>query len=234
MRALRWLHLLLLAAGSAFLLAAAVFLAIYLVDRFDGDDGGPGFSDAGTVTGFDLRLQRPPATATAKPSPTAEATPLPVGEVPGRLVIPRIGVDAPIVTIGVDGDGVMESPSTPTDVGWYDFTARPGSAGNAVFSAHVDYRNYGPAVFWDLRKLEPNDIVEVDGQDGSVYQYEVVSSIAYPADQAPVSEIVGPTERETVTLITCDGTFNSEVRQYSHRLVVQAERIGGGEPGVRQ
>lgn len=200
------------------------------------------------MTGFDLRLERGLATPTAEASPTAEATPdgegtpgggaapapAPVGELPGRLVIPSIGVNAPIVTLSVDGKGVMQSPSTPTDVGWYDFTARPGSASNAVFSAHVDYRNYGPAVFWDLRHLEPEDIVEVHGRDGNVYRYEVVSSIAYPAGEAPVSEIVGATERETVTLITCEGTFNNEVRQYSHRLVVQAERIGDGQAGVRQ
>lgn len=220
-------------------------MAVYLIGRFGGDDGG-GFSDARTITGFDLRLQRGLATPTAEPSPTGEATPgaggtqgggaapAPAGVLPGRLVIPSIGVNAPIVTISVDSSGVMQSPSTPTDVGWYDFTARPGSPGNAVFSAHVDYHDYGAAVFWDLRKLEPNDLIEVYGQDGSVYRYDVVSSIAYPSDDAPVSEIIGPTDRETVTLITCSGTFNNEVRQYSHRLVVQAERIEEGQPGVRQ
>ena len=237
---LRSLHLLLMAAGSAFILAAASFLALYVLDGSGGDDGSIGFSDAGTITGFDLRLERSQATARAEPSPTAEATPAveetpaPVGEVPDRLVIPSIGVDAPIVTLGVDGDGVMESPSTPTDVGWYDFTARPGSASNAVFSGHVDYRNYGEAVFWDLRDVEGGDIVEVYGEDGSVYRYEVVSSVAYPADEAPVSEIVGATETETVTLITCVGTFNRDIRQYSHRLVVQAERVEEGEPSASQ
>jgi sortase (surface protein transpeptidase) len=42
---------------------------------------------------------------------------------------------------------------------------------------------------------------------------------------APVSEIVGPTSREVVTLITCGGTFDSGSRNYSDRLVVRAERI---------
>jgi LPXTG-site transpeptidase (sortase) family protein len=238
MRMARLLSLFLMLAGGALMAAAAAVLALYLVDRFHGDEGSLGLSDAGTVTAFDLRLERWRTSATPEPDLAAEATPAaeptPVGEVPGRLVIPRIGVDAPIVKLSVDGNGVMESPSTPTDAGWYDFTARPGQGGNAVFSGHVDYHNYGAAVFWDLRNLEAGDVIEVYGEDGGVYRYKAVSSVSYPADEAPVDDIVGRTERETVTLITCVGQFNYDIHQYSHRLVVQAERVEEQEPSVSQ
>jgi len=119
----------------------------------------------------------------------------------------------------------MEAPNGPEDVAWYGFTAFPGSGGNAVFSAHVDYHGYGPAVFADLKKLEKGDLVEVRTADGTVYRYEVTLSISYPAETAPSEEIVGPTSRELVTLITCAGTFDQAARQYSHRLVVRAERV---------
>ena len=121
-------------------------------------------------------------------------------------------------------DGVMQPPNGPEDVAWYDFSARPGSGGNAVFSAHVDYHDYGPAVFARLKDLKKGDAVEVRLADGSVYDYQVVLSVTYPAATAPIQEIVGATSSEMITLITCTGTFDAATRQYSHRLVVRADR----------
>jgi LPXTG-site transpeptidase (sortase) family protein len=162
--------------------------------------------------------------ATASPvAPTAVATP--VAAPPLRIVIPSIGVDAPITIKGLSADGVMEAPNGPEDVAWYGFTAFPGSGSNAVFSAHVDYHGYGPAVFADLKKLKKGDLVEVHTADGTVYRYEVTLSLSYPAETAPSEEIVGPTSREVITLITCAGSFDQATRRYSHRLVVRAERV---------
>ena len=59
------------------------------------------------------------------------------------LVIPDAKVDATIVTMGIDENGVMQSPHNAYDVAWYDFSARPGFGGNAVFSGHVDYHDVG-------------------------------------------------------------------------------------------
>lgn len=165
---------------------------------------------------------------TASPVP-AGAVATPSDATPTRIVISRIGVDAPITTKGVGANGEMESPDGPEDVAWYGFTARPGGGSNAVFSAHVDYHGYGPAVFADLKKLEKGDLVEVHTADGAVYRYEVTLSLSYPAETAPTEEIVGATSTEVITLITCAGTFDQAARQYSHRLVVRAERVAGGE-----
>jgi len=119
----------------------------------------------------------------------------------------------------------MDVPDGPEDVAWYNFTARPGMGGNAVISGHLDYRNYGEAVFWRLKELQEGDIVEVRLADGSVLRYQVSLKLSYAARTAPVLEIVGPTSKEVVTLITCGGTFDGGSRSYSDRLVVRAERI---------
>jgi LPXTG-site transpeptidase (sortase) family protein len=227
--ALRGLQILFLATGVALIAAAATLLPVFVFNPFAGDDGQQGNSDARTATGFELRpnsLSPGSVAPQATPKPPAgDAEPAPVGTTPGRLVIPSIDVDAHVVTLSMDSNGVMQSPATPTDVGWYDFTAKPGEHSNAVFSGHVDYHDYGPAVFWNLRNLEDGDLIEVFGENGDVLRYEVVSSSLYPANDAPVSEIIGPSQRETLTIITCGGTFDPTVRQYSHRLVVRAERM---------
>jgi LPXTG-site transpeptidase (sortase) family protein len=119
----------------------------------------------------------------------------------------------------------MDVPDGPEDVAWYNFTARPGMGGNAVISGHLDYHNYGAAVFWRLKELREGDMVEVRLADGSVLRYRVSLKLSYDARTAPVPEIVGPTSKEVVTLITCGGTFDSGSRDYSNRLVVRAERI---------
>src|SRR3990172_427246 len=160
---------------------------------------------------------------TQQPTPTALAPP---SEAPiARLAIPRFEVDAPVVVRGVDANGIMETPDGPEDVAWYDFTAKPGFGSNAVFSGHVDYINYGPAVFWNLKDLNPGDGIEVRLEDGTVYRYSVEQREQVYADEADVGKIVGPTPTEIITLITCGGTFDTSTGQYDQRVIVRAQRI---------
>jgi len=221
----RWL----MGAGVILILAAFALLGLAFSGVVGGGTNsipmptpGPSLSDASTSTGFSLDTARLEQLAQLRPTPVLT----PVSNAPlDRLVIPKISVDAPVVTLGVDDQGVMQSPKKPFEVAWYDFTARPGTGGNAVFSGHVDFASVGAAVFWHLRELGPGDLVEVRLADGTAYQYLVVSSTSYTGNDAPIADIVGPTGKDTVTIITCTGTFNREVHQYSHRLVVRAERI---------
>jgi LPXTG-site transpeptidase (sortase) family protein len=144
-----------------------------------------------------------------------------------RLRVSQVGIDANVITLGVDPDGTMQAPKTAFDVAWYDFSARPGSGSNAVFAAHVDFRGVGPAVFWRLRELREGSQIQVVLDDGSTLTYRVVIAQAYGANDAPIEWIVGATERDSITLITCDGTFNTATREYDRRLVVRAERSDG-------
>jgi LPXTG-site transpeptidase (sortase) family protein len=171
-------------------------------------------------------LTTPKRTTPAALRPTAVlgATPS-AGSVPVRLVIASIGVDAPLTVKGLNERRDMEVPDGPEDVAWYAFTARPGQGGNVVLSGHLDYHNYGPAVFARLGDLKPGELVEVHTLDGEVFRYSVSLAVSYEALRAPAQEIVGPTSRETLTLITCGGSFDRTTQQYSHRLVVRAERL---------
>ena len=220
--AARWnrLSLVVMAAGLIALLAAGILFVLQITGTV-GDEGysGPGTSvDIGDIS----------RVLTPAPTPTAERPP--ASEAPIDLIsIPRFGVSASIVTLGVDAQGVMETPDGPLNVAWYDFSARPGFApeesngGNAVFSGHVDYYNYGPAVFWNLKNLELNDEIEVRLADGTVYRYGVISRNQYNAVTAPIQDIVGSTPNEVITLITCGGPWNGS--EYDDRVVVRAQRL---------
>jgi len=214
------LSLAFLGAGTIALAAAAV---LFILAATGFVDGGSGYSGPGTVTAFgnlDLAALEPETV----PSPTEAPAPLSNAPI-SRIVLPGIGVDAPISVKSVDANGVMENPDGPWDVSWYDFTARPGSGSNAVFSGHVDYYDIGPAVFWRLRELTEYDLIQIRLEDGVVYEYQVIAMESVDAATADIGSIVGATEQEVITLITCAGTFDASVGEYDERLIVRAERV---------
>lgn len=160
-----------------------------------------------------------PAAGIATPTPARSGVPI------ARIVIPAIGVNAPVVVKSIDPDGVMQAPDTPSDVAWYEFTGLPGGGSNIVLAGHVDFAGVGPAVFWDLWRLEEGDVVQLHLVDGSIALYRVVSSELVVEATAPVGQIVGPTVGEVVTLITCAGNYNPATGRYDQRLIVRAERV---------
>jgi LPXTG-site transpeptidase (sortase) family protein len=219
------LSLLLISVGTLLIVAAIVLMMLVATGRIGGSDGN---SSLETVVGFGEFN-----TPTPGPSPTPSSQ-FPPGSSAAitRLVIENAKIDAPIVEKGVNEEGVMQAPDNAYDVAWYDFSARPGFGSNAVFAAHVDYVHVGPAVFWNLKDLEAGDLIRVQLADGTEYKYAVTFKKQFDAATAPVNDIVGPTPKETVTLITCGGTFDSSSHQYDKRLVVRAERIADATPAA--
>jgi len=211
----RWqrLSLVIMLTGVGALVAAAL---LFILSFTSG-----GYSGPGTSTGFGPKL-----VAALTPVATATATLPPPDDAPiAHLAIPRFDVDAPVQVRGVDANRVMETPDGPTNVAWYDFSAKPGYGSNAVFSGHVDYINYGPAVFWHLKDLNPGDIIEVRLDDGTVYQYAVSTRQMVSANptEEELRQIVGPTQQDVVTLITCGGSWDG--REYDQRVIVRATRF---------
>ena len=145
-----------------------------------------------------------------------------------RLIIPKIGVDAPFTYKLVGGDGRMPNPEGPNDVAYYDFAqwpgmgGLPGAGGNVIVAGHVDYINHGPAVFWDLETLQPGDIVTVRLNDGTEVNYAIeFNKWVDPAFDW--SLIVGSTGDESITLITCTGEFSGG--HYNQRQIAWGRRV---------
>jgi sortase (surface protein transpeptidase) len=182
-------------------------------------------------------LSEVPSTGGRRPGPVilaassvaaTEPAPKPEGVAPVELQVDSVGVDAP-VEVGNVTDGVMQDPSGPWVVSWYEPLGKIGEGGNVVIAGHVDYWNVGPAVFWDVRDLPKGDIIRVVGEDGKNYEYAVQWTTSYMADQLTPEviqkDIVGDTGQETLTLITCGGEFNPDTGEYNQRWVVRANLV---------
>src|SRR5207237_9385204 len=100
-------------------------------------------------------IERATSEAQATPAPAK-----PVSSTGDHMLIPAIGVDAAIESVGLDSQGKLASPSSPLKVGWYRLGSRPGGAGNAVFDGHLDWAG-GQGVFWNLRQLAVGDRIMV-------------------------------------------------------------------------
>ena len=144
-----------------------------------------------------------------------------------RLVIPAIGVDANIQSVGLSwrGDGTMGIPTNFTDVAWYNQGPKPGMPGIAVISGHVDGKDVQKAVFYDLEKLKLGDLVEVIDKKGTVLQFSVVESRTYNYDSPTADIFIGDSAKARINLITCSGDWNKEKKLYNQRIVVTAELV---------
>ena len=225
---------LLYAIAVSMLAAGIILVATILVGSNDGDDDGDLLSIG---TPF---ATRSPVTSTPSPRPSQgsepepTSTPAPRGDPRlaaldiSRLVIPSIGVDAPIIYLSgtrTPNGIVMDAPDNAVDVAWYTFTARPGQIGNVVMAGHLDYVPNLQGVFWDLDKIRPGDEIQLIMEDGTLVKYVVEGLQEYDEATAPIRDIVYPDVDEAITLITCAGSFDPNNLHYNRRLVVRGARV---------
>ena len=71
---------------------------------------------------------------------------------PVRLRIPALGVDSPLLHLGLATDRSIEVPRDYGTAGWFSGGPRPGQPGPAVILGHVDSKA-GPGVFYRLAEL---------------------------------------------------------------------------------
>ena len=154
------------------------------------------------------------ATLADQPSP-------PQGPRPLRIRVNAVGIDARIVSVGVQGNGEMQVPDDISTVGWYRFGSRPGRPGSAVLSGHVDSRLAGAGAFFRLQDVKPGDVVVVNFSDGSVRSFRAVARRSFPKARLPGTLFArrGPA---VLALITCGGEYDARTHHYADNVVVYA------------
>ncbi|SCL41537.1 Sortase (surface protein transpeptidase) [Micromonospora pallida] len=146
---------------------------------------------------------------------------------PTTISIPRIGVDARIMSLGVEADGTVQVPPLEQAqlAGWYRLGPTPGEIGNAVIVGHVDSSYTGPAVFFDLGALVPGDTISVARKDGSSAVFKVDLVRAYPKTEFPSDLVYGYNDRAALRVVTCGGQFDEDTRNYPDNIIVFATLV---------
>jgi hypothetical protein len=165
----------------------------------------------------------------AAPSPVADVAPVPARMVESQvtavsIAIPRLDLSGPLDELGVADDGELLAPDDPARAGWYSGGVVPGDLGPAIVGGHVDSRR-GPGVFFALRSLRPDDLVEITRSDGRTARFAVTRVEQVAKEQFPTAAVYGPTPRPELRLITCGGRFDRTARSYTDNVVVEAVAV---------
>ena len=164
------------------------------------------------------RPEQTPDSVLTSSTPTAAASATPVRRVhragrdqaegiegPYTLRIPRIYVDAPVVSIESNEDRVLLPPRDPSVAGLWSEGAAPGaSEGSAVLVGHT-VRNNGGGIFDDMGSLRRGDAIEVEGSNSALtYRVQSVDVLSKDDVARDAEQIFTQTGPGRLVVITCD------------------------------
>jgi sortase (surface protein transpeptidase) len=163
------------------------------------------------------------ALSTVKPSPAVVANYIVAPNLPRYLLIPKLNVDARIISVGVNAKGALETPNNVYDTAWYNESALPGEPGAMLIDGHVSsWTAHG--VFYGLKTLIAGDIIEVERGDGTLFTYKVVNSQIYNSNNVNMTAAMTtaiPGE-PGLNLITCTGDVIPGTSEFNERIIVFA------------
>lgn len=174
--------------------------------------------------------EAPVALATSTPTTqltVTPSTPEPTGEVverappATRLVIPALGIDAPVVELPITNK-TWDISGLTYEIAHLGGTANPGEKNNMVLAGHVTLKR-GAGPFLNLESLEPGDMAVVYAGERA-YTYRVVTKRYVEITDVSVAH---PISDPILTLITCTG-WDAQNRVYTERVAVIAELVEEG------
>lgn len=143
---------------------------------------------------------------------------------PRYIYIPVLGVNARVMSVGVNSRGSIDTPSNLNDTAWYDGSAKPGQEGQVFIDGHTSFNRHLNAAFNNLPKLKANDQVVIEKGNGEKVSYRVVSTKTVETSKVDMGEALNPPAgaKKGLTLMTCTGTFNYRNQTADKRFIVYA------------
>ncbi len=156
----------------------------------------------------------------------ANAAPRKQMPIPVRIWAPAMGLNAPLIPLGLNRDHTVQVPGSFSQVGWFKPGPEPGEPGAAVILGHVDSKA-GPGAFYRLRGLRRGDLIRIQPRFGRRLTFAVTGSREVPKTHFPTRLIYKSSGPPTLRLVTCDGRFNSATGHYVDNLIVFARLLAG-------
>jgi hypothetical protein len=164
----------------------------------------------------------PPGAPPAVPAAVAAAAPAAVAA-PVRLDVPDLGLEVPVVPVGVDDAGALDVPADPRVAGWWSSGAVPGAAqGSTVLAAHVDAAGVGAGPLSRLLRAPLGTVVEVVTTDGSTVRYTLTERRSHAKDAGLPAELFRADGPPRLVVVTCGGAFDVAAARYADNVVLVA------------
>jgi LPXTG-site transpeptidase (sortase) family protein len=140
---------------------------------------------------------------------------------PRRLVVPALGVNAPVIPIGAP-NRVLLPPSDPRTLGWWSEGVVPGATeGGALITGHTVHT--GGGAFDDLETLDRGDKVTVVTAKGRIdYRVSAISIYRKATLARDAEKVFRQTGPGRLVLITCEDWNGST---YLSNAVVFADPV---------
>jgi LPXTG-site transpeptidase (sortase) family protein len=140
------------------------------------------------------------------------------------LAIPRLDLKMPITALTIDDRGAMAIPDRPTEIGWYAYGPRPGSArGSAVLGGHVDSRKYGLGPLAGLKQLRRGDEIIIKTNTGTE-RYRVSTVRLISKQNLDPRDVFKRDGEPLLRILTCGGTYR-RAGGYQANVVVTAQPV---------
>jgi sortase (surface protein transpeptidase) len=164
--------------------------------------------------------------STTKPSPTTVSNYIVAPNYPKYLKIPALGVDARVLQVGITSTGALGTPPNIYDSAWYSGSAQPGQPGAMLIDGHVSsWTAHG--VFYGLKTLQAGDSIQIVRGDGTVFNYRVVKTQIYSANNVDMQAAMTPIAPGTpgLNLISCTGDVIPGTSLFNERIIVFAKQV---------
>lgn len=162
-----------------------------------------------------------PRTAPANSPTVSGARVATTGLPPAYLTVAAIGLRAVVLPVQ-SRDGSLAVPDDPSQVGWWDAGAAPGSpAGSVVLDGHVD-TTAGPGALFRLTQLKPGDTISLTTTGQQRLTYAVTGRRIIRKAAGLPGDLFATTGAPRLVLITCGGPFNRRTHSYQDNIVVFA------------
>jgi sortase (surface protein transpeptidase) len=148
---------------------------------------------------------------TNKPTPTCD-----------RLIIPKIGLNACLATVGLTSGGAVDvHANLPA---WFNQSSRAGTNIGKYSATFIDGHRHG--IFKDLGRLAVGDRITVALAGGESYTYTVRATEITPLTQVDMRKALSiyGGAGQGLNLMTCDGAYNTNMNTAERRLTIYAIR----------
>jgi LPXTG-site transpeptidase (sortase) family protein len=147
-------------------------------------------------------------------------------DMPRYLMIPKLGVDARVLQVGINANGALGTPANVFDTAWYTGSAEPGQPGATLIDGHVSsWSTHG--VFYAIKTLTAGDSIQIERGDGTILHYQVVKTQIYNVNNVDMKAALTPITPGVsgLNLITCAGDVIKGTNSFSERVIVFAKQV---------